>query len=100
MQVAVNSGGKHCLALSTDGKVYSWGEGDDGKLGHGNKNGCDHPQLIDALQGKEIVDIACGGAHSAAVTAGGEIYTWGKGRYGRLGHGDSEDQMKPKLVKF
>ena len=29
----------------------------------------------------------------------GELYTWGKGRYGRLGHGDSEDQTKPKLVE-
>ena len=36
-KVAVNSGGKHCLALSAEGEVYSWGEGDDGKLGHGNK---------------------------------------------------------------
>lgn len=34
-KVAVNSGGKHCLALSADNDVYSWGEGDDGKLGHG-----------------------------------------------------------------
>ena len=29
----------------------------------------------------------------------GELYTWGKGRYGRLGHGDSDDQPKPKLVE-
>ena len=29
----------------------------------------------------------------------GELYSWGKGRYGRLGHGDSEDQTKPKLVE-
>ena len=29
----------------------------------------------------------------------GELYTWGKGRYGRLGHGDSEDQLRPKLVE-
>lgn len=36
-QVACNSGGKHCLALSSDGEVYSWGEGEDGKLGHGNR---------------------------------------------------------------
>jgi len=35
--VAVNSGGKHSLALSAEGSVYSWGEGEDGKLGHGNK---------------------------------------------------------------
>ena len=36
-KVAVHSGGRHCLALTTDGEVYSWGEGDDGKLGHGNR---------------------------------------------------------------
>ena len=36
-KVAVNSGGKHCLALSSEGEVYSWGEGEDGKLGHGNR---------------------------------------------------------------
>lgn len=36
-KIAVNSGGKHCLALSADNDVYSWGEGDDGKLGHGTR---------------------------------------------------------------
>lgn len=98
-KVAVNSGGKHCLALSADGDVYSWGEGDDGKLGHGNKSNCDRPRIIEALRGKEVVDVACGGAHSAAITSRGELFTWGKGRYGRLGHGDGEDQLRPKLVE-
>ena len=67
-------GGKHCLALSVDGEVYSWGEGDDGKLGHGNKTHCDRPRVIEALRGKDISFIACGGAHSAAITATGEIF--------------------------
>lgn len=97
-KIAVNSGGKHCLALTDSGDVYSWGEGDDGKLGHGNRNPYARPHLISALQGKSIVGVACGGGHSAAITASGGLYTWGKGRYGRLGHGDSEDQMRPKLV--
>lgn len=98
-KVAVNSGGKHCLALSADGEVYSWGEGEDGKLGHGNKSSCDRPRVVDSLRGKEVSDIACGGGHSACITVSGELYTWGKGRYGRLGHGDSDDQYKPKLVE-
>ena len=72
-QVAVNSGGKHCLALSVDGEVYSWGEGDDGKLGHGNKTSADRPRVIEALRGKDISYIACGGAHSAAITATGNL---------------------------
>uniref|UniRef100_A0A8D3E8Y1 Uncharacterized protein n=1 Tax=Scophthalmus maximus TaxID=52904 RepID=A0A8D3E8Y1_SCOMX len=91
--VAVNSGGKHCLALSSEGEVYSWGEAEDGKLGHGNRR-----STPNSLRGVEVVDIAAGGAHSACITASGELFTWGKGRYGRLGHGDSEDQLKPKLV--
>ncbi|XP_037823677.1 probable E3 ubiquitin-protein ligase HERC2 [Lucilia sericata] len=98
-KVAVNSGGKHCLALTTDGEVYSWGEGEDGKLGHGNRMSYDRPKLIDDLTGIGIVDIACGSAHSAAITSSGHVLTWGKGRYGRLGHGDSEDQLRPKLVE-
>ncbi|XP_042145750.1 E3 ubiquitin-protein ligase HERC2 isoform X2 [Ixodes scapularis] len=98
-KVVVNSGGKHCLALSAEGEVYSWGEGDDGKLGHGNKSSCERPRVIELLRGKEVVDVACGGAHSACITASGELYTWGKGRYGRLGHGDSDDQLRPKKVE-
>lgn len=98
-KVEVNSGGKHCLALSSEGDVFSWGEGDDGKLGHDTKNSCDRPRVIEGLRGKDVVDISCGGAHSAAITSTGELYTWGKGRYGQLGHSDSDDQMKPKLVE-
>ena len=61
---------------------------------------CDRPRIIESLRGKEVMDVAAGGAHSACITASGELYSWGKGRYGRLGHGDSEDQTKPKLVSL
>lgn len=66
-KVGVNSGGKHCLALSSDSEVFSWGEGEDGKLGHGNRDSYDRPKLIESLSQLGIVDIACGSAHSAAV---------------------------------
>lgn len=67
-KVTVNSGGKHCLALSSENEVYSWGEGEDGKLGHGNRDSYDRPKLIESLVGLGIIDIACGSAHSAAVS--------------------------------
>lgn len=63
----MNSGGKHCLALSSDHEVFSWGEGEDGKLGHGNRDSYDRPKLIESLSELGIIDIACGSAHSAAV---------------------------------
>lgn len=34
------------------------------------------------------------------ITSEGHVLTWGKGRYGRLGHADSEDQLKPKIVEM
>lgn len=58
----------------------------------------DKPRLIEALKTKRIRDIACGSSHSAALTSSGELYTWGLGEYGRLGHGDNTTQLKPKMV--
>lgn len=98
-KVAVHSGGKHAIALTVDGRVFSWGEGDDGKLGHGNTTTLDRPKLIETLRTKRIRDIACGSSHSAAISNSGELYTWGLGEYGRLGHGDNMTQLKPKLVQ-
>ena len=43
-------------------------------------------------------DIACGSSHSAAIISNGDVYTWGLGEYGRLGHGDNTTQLRPKQV--
>lgn len=56
--------------------------------------------MIEYFKTKRIRDIACGSNHSAAITSSGELYTWGLGEYGRLGHGDSESQLLPKQVSF
>lgn len=52
-KVAVNSGGKHCLALSSDGEVYSWGEAEDGKLGHGSR------RYLDGATDKHRACLGC-----------------------------------------
>ena len=35
--------------------------------------------------------------HVAAVSDGGDMYTWGAGRHGQLGHADFDDHVLPKL---
>ena len=54
--------------------------------------------MVESLQGKQVREIACGTGHSAAITTNGELYTWGQGDHGRLGHGDTTNQPKPKQV--
>ncbi|XP_062242430.1 probable E3 ubiquitin-protein ligase HERC1 isoform X5 [Platichthys flesus] len=90
----------HTLAFTTEGEVFSWGDGDYGKLGHGNSSTQKYPKLIQGpLQGKVVVCVSAGYRHSAAVSEDGELYTWGEGDFGRLGHGDSNSRNIPTLVK-
>ncbi|KAL3866609.1 hypothetical protein ACJMK2_043893 [Sinanodonta woodiana] len=89
----------HTLALAVTGEVYTWGDGDYGKLGHGNSSTQKYPKLVRSLVGKQVTCISAGYRHSAAVTKDGELYTWGEGDYGRLGHGDSSSKSLPTKVK-
>ncbi|XP_037401666.1 probable E3 ubiquitin-protein ligase HERC1 isoform X2 [Pygocentrus nattereri] len=90
----------HTLAVTAEGEVFSWGDGDYGKLGHGNSATQKYPKLIQGpLLGKVVVCVSAGYRHSAAVTNDGELYTWGEGDFGRLGHSDSHSRNVPTLVK-
>ncbi|XP_029920656.1 probable E3 ubiquitin-protein ligase HERC1 isoform X2 [Myripristis murdjan] len=90
----------HTLAVTVEGEVFSWGDGEYGKLGHGNSATQKYPKIIQGpLQGKVVVCVSAGYRHSAAVTNDGELYTWGEGDFGRLGHSDSHSRNVPTLVK-
>ncbi|TSK72182.1 putative E3 ubiquitin-protein ligase HERC1 [Bagarius yarrelli] len=90
----------HTLAVTVEGEVFSWGDGDYGKLGHGNSATQKYPKIIQGpLLGKVVVCVSAGYRHSAAVTIDGELYTWGEGDFGRLGHSDSHSRNVPTLVK-
>lgn len=49
------------------------------------------PQLVQGLASRNIVKIAAhsDGHHYLALAATGEVYSWGCGDGGRLGHGDT-----------
>ena len=45
-----------------------------------------------------VVQVAAGDRHSMALTAAGDLYTWGRGMSGRLGHGDEVNRSVPTVV--
>lgn len=57
------------------------------------------PMLIREFDGKNINLIEAGQYHNA-VYADGELYTWGWGVYGQLGHGNIFTEDRPKAVQF
>ena len=50
-------------------------------------------------QGKHVASIACGASHAAAVTNTGDLYTWGLGDRGQLGHGGTESEPRARMVE-
>jgi len=71
--VACGSRDAQTLALDSEGNVYSWGDGDFGKLGRGGSDGCCTPQKVERLVGHRVVQIECGAQFSVALTATGQV---------------------------
>lgn len=71
--------------MNAFGVVYSWGNGQGGRLGHGDQIGKNKPEIIRALLDETIVYIECGDAHSGVINTNGGVSVWGIGLSGRLG---------------
>ncbi|KAE8681181.1 XB3 in, putative isoform 1 [Hibiscus syriacus] len=120
-------GVRHIALVTKQGEVFTWGEESGGRLGHGVKKDFNRPQLVEllaltnvefvhpeniihvlypqlrvcgALEGLQVLSIACGTWHSALATSNGKLFTFGDGRFGVLGHGDRENAAYPKEVQM
>ena len=59
----------------------------------------DFANIGNKLQGKKVVQVCAGNMHSLVLTESGEVYSFGYGGFGNLGHGDTVTQTLPKLVE-
>ncbi|GMQ00899.1 hypothetical protein CsSME_00047772 [Camellia sinensis var. sinensis] len=91
-------GGCHAALVTKQGEIFSWGEESGGRLGHGVESDVLLPKLVDALSHTNIELVACGEYHTCAVTLSGDLYTWGDGHFGILGHGNEVSHWVPKRV--
>ncbi|XP_076372479.1 X-linked retinitis pigmentosa GTPase regulator-like [Tachypleus tridentatus] len=102
--VWVSCGGNHTVALTADGRSYSFGDGNNGQLGLGTKIlDASTPQPVRGLEGLKIARASSGENHTAFLTETGQLYVCGDGRHGKLGlvEGDSEvlsNQFFPTLI--
>ncbi|XP_071491070.1 LOW QUALITY PROTEIN: probable E3 ubiquitin-protein ligase HERC4 [Diadema antillarum] len=99
--VKVCCGELHSMALSRDGRVFTWGDNTYGQLGIGSSGSSlvDRPTELTSLKGVPIVRIACGGSHSFALTVSGSVFSWGKNDFGQLGLGNREHKYFPTLLR-
>ena len=88
----------HSMAVDADGRLHSWGGGEDGALGHGDTVSRASPAVVAAFAGRRVDAIACGSRHTLAL-AEGAIFSWGWGAYGQLGHGDVGGRLAPTEIE-
>ncbi|XWS58541.1 hypothetical protein CRYUN_Cryun08bG0042800 [Craigia yunnanensis] len=95
----------HSVAVTARGKVYTWGFGRGGRLGHpdfdihSGQAAVITPRLVTSgLGARRVKAIAAAKHHTVIATEGGEVFTWGSNREGQLGYTSVDTQPTPRRV--
>uniref|UniRef100_A0A3B3WB72 RCC1-like domain-containing protein n=1 Tax=Poecilia mexicana TaxID=48701 RepID=A0A3B3WB72_9TELE len=99
----VSCGYYHSALVTADGALFTFGERDSGKLGLRPERLAGHrvPQRVESIT-EPVLQVACGGSHTVALTDSGDIYSFGLGQFGQLGLGTFvfESQLPRPVQRF
>jgi len=101
--VQISIGETHAACCTASGEVYAWGLQATGQsLGIGDTliQTVSTPTKVLGLEGHFIVKVCCGSVATFALSADGNIFSWGIGRHGVLGHGDESLSLLPFQLIF
>ena len=97
--VATAAGGQVSFALTSDGKVWAWGDNTYGELGNGTLvpvNSATPTQVMGLPT--DIIAIAAGSSHGLALESNGAVWAWGRNNFGQLGNGTFSNSATPVHV--
>ena len=99
--------GNHSLALTEDGRIYSWGQNNHGQVGNGRiGDGYDVLSPMDITNslglpaGTHVIEVYAAWESSFALTNDGRIFAWGANNQGQLATGDIGDKSLPTEITF
>jgi len=107
---------EHGGLVTKNGTLYTWGIDMYNKLGHNievanapNVRGRKIPKTgyelikfarVNLPHNEKVVSVRCGCNHTMCLTENGEVFTWGYGKDGSLGHGNGDNVDLPKEVEY
>jgi alpha-tubulin suppressor-like RCC1 family protein len=95
----VGSGSLHTSAIKTDGTLWTWGNGNSGRLGNAVTTNVSTPVTTFA-GGTNWKQINVGPGHNAAIKTDGTLWTWGNGISGRLGNASTSIINSTPITTF
>jgi len=75
--VEISSGGKTRGAIDDSGRLYTWGDGTDGSLGHGNTTDVNTPTQVGSLTNWSDILMVGQTGHTLAIKTDGTLWSWG-----------------------
>lgn len=97
---AISAGDDNGLALTTTGRLLSWGGNDAGQLGDGKTKGRLVPGLVKLPAHTTVTSIAAGDNVGLAATSAGRLLAWGANGQGELGNGTTTSRSMPGPVRL
>ncbi|KAG1656516.1 putative E3 ubiquitin-protein ligase HERC4 [Nymphon striatum] len=93
-------GEDHSVALTADGRIFTWGAGTYGQLGHNISENQYMPRQVVELMGSYVIQVACGRRHTLDyVPSTCSVHAFGLGGSGQIGNGSVKNIISPALVK-
>jgi TPR repeat protein len=87
--VSLSLGSDHSSAISSTGRVFTWGANDEGQLGDNSTTNKSIPTEITSKfnlsSNDKIVSLSLGGSHTSAISSTGRVFTWGANEKDQLG---------------
>jgi alpha-tubulin suppressor-like RCC1 family protein len=101
----VAAGSRHSALVDADGRVWTFGWGLYGQLGHETCEDASDPKPVAALGACFARAVAAGAAHTSVLVSTGGVYAFGSNRDGQLGVPSSACALgaataTPELVEF
>ncbi|XP_054650211.1 probable E3 ubiquitin-protein ligase HERC6 isoform X2 [Dunckerocampus dactyliophorus] len=95
----ITCGENHSAVLTEEGKVYTFGEGAHGQLGHSSSADEWMPKLVAGID-ECALQVACGRRHTLVLGSSGQLWAFGNGVKGQIGTGKPEGSQNPTLVQL
>jgi alpha-tubulin suppressor-like RCC1 family protein len=100
--ISLSLGNAHSSALSSNGRVFTWGWNGWGQLGDNTVNRRLAPTEITSKfnlgSNDKIISLSLGNSHSSALSSIGRVFTWGWNGWGQLGDNTTSDKSLPTEI--